>query len=100
VSGTPRGPVQLAAGGQLVLAGTQWQVHQFEPHTGRVLLRRGDGEELATTVRALVSHGDCRPAPAAAAAPARSRGRQPAGLEDLTSRQRELVSCDSFLGPA
>ncbi len=92
MSGSLRGPVELAAGSRLVLAGTQWQVHQFEPHTGRVLLRRDDGEELATTVRALVSHGDCRPSPAAAAPPARSRGRQPSGLEDLTSRQRELVA--------
>ena len=65
---------------------------EFEPHTGRVLLRRDDGQELATTVRALVSHGDCRPVPAAAAGLARSRGRQPAGLEDLTARQRELVA--------
>ena len=66
MSGTDRGPVELSAGCRLVLAGTQWQVDWFEPHTGRVLLRRDDGQELATTVRALVNHGDCRPAPAAA----------------------------------
>lgn len=34
MSGTPFGPVELSAGCRLVLAGTQWQVHQFEPHTG------------------------------------------------------------------
>ena len=91
MSGTDRGPVELSAGCRLVLAGTQWQVDWFEPHTGRVLLRRDDGQELATTVRALVSNGDCRAAPAAANSPL-SRGRQPAGLEDLTARQRELVA--------
>ncbi|MFI5064144.1 MAG: transposase [Streptosporangiales bacterium] len=92
MSSAARRPVELSAGCRLVLAGTQWQVDQFEPHTGRVLLRRDDGRELATTVRALVNHGDCRPAPAAAAGPCHSRGRQPAGLEDLTARQRELVA--------
>jgi hypothetical protein len=92
VSGTGRGPVELSAGCWLVLAGTQWQVDQFEAHTGRVLLRRDDGQELATTVRALVNDRDCRPVPAAAAGLPRSRGRQLAGLEDLTRRQRELVA--------
>ncbi len=92
MSAAGRGPVELSAGCRLMLAGTQWQVRQFEPHTGRVLLRRDDGEDLATTVRALVNHGDCRPAPAAGAGPPRSRGRQPAGLEDLTGRQRDLVA--------
>ncbi len=80
MSGTPRGPMELSVGCRLVLAGAQWQVQEFEPHTGRVLLRRDDGHELATTVRALVNHGDCRPATATAAGPARRRGRQPAGL--------------------
>jgi hypothetical protein len=92
VSGTGRGPVELSAGCQLVLAGIRWQVQEFEPHTGRVLLRRDDGQELATTVRALVNHSDCRPASAADADLPRSRGRPPAGLEDLTGRQRELVA--------
>ena len=92
VSGTGRGPVALSAGCRLVLAGTQWQVREFEAHTGRVLLRRGDGQELATTVRALVNRGDCRPAPDADSGPPHGRGRQPAGLEDLTARQRELVA--------
>ena len=92
MSGTDRGPFELSAGCRLVLAGTQWQVDWFEPHTGRVLLRRDDGQELSTTVRALVNHGDCRPALSAAASTSCSRGRQPAGLEDLTARQRELVA--------
>jgi hypothetical protein len=61
VSSAGRGRLELSAGCRLMLAGTQWQVDQFEPHTGRVLLRRDDGRELATTVRALVNHGDCRP---------------------------------------
>jgi len=91
VTGTDRGPVELAAGSWLMLAGTRWQVRELEPHAGRVLLRRDDGQELATTIRALVS-GACRPVPAVAASLPHSRGRQPAGLEDLTARQRELIA--------
>ena len=92
MSGTGRGPAGLSPGSRLVLAGVQWQVEEFEPHVGRVLLRRDGGQELATTVRALVNRSDWRPAPAADAGPPHSRGRQPAGLEDLTGRQRELVA--------
>lgn len=86
-----RGPLELSAGTALLLEGAEWRVQVFEPSTGRVLLGRHDGQQQATTVRALVNHGDCRPAPATAV-PAHSQGRQPAGLEDLTDRQRELVS--------
>ena len=92
MSSAGRGPVGLSPGGRLVLAGSQWQVEEFAPHTGRVLLRGGGGQELATTVRALVSQSDCRPTPATDTGPSHSRGRQPAGLEDLTARQRELVA--------
>jgi hypothetical protein len=92
VSGTGRGPVGLSAGGRIMLAGIQWQVRELEPHTGRVLLRRDDGQELSTTIRALASRGDCRPAPAGEEGMPHNRGRQPAGLEDLTARQRELVA--------
>ena len=63
MSGTGRGPVELSAGGRIALAGSQWRVQEFEPHTGRVLLRRDDGQELATTIRALVNRGDCGPVP-------------------------------------
>src|SRR5262245_11128501 len=75
-----------------MLAGSQGQVQELEPHTGRVLLGRDDGQELSTTIRALVNRSDCQPAPVAAAGLPHSRGRQPAGLEDLTARQRELVA--------
>ena len=75
-----------------MLAGIQWRVQEFEPHTGRVLLRRDDGQELSTTIRALVNRSDCRPAPADDEGMQHSRGRQPAGLEDLTARQRELAA--------
>jgi hypothetical protein len=91
MSGGPGGPVELSAGSRLVLAGTEWQVERFEPHIGQVLLRRSDGRELATTVRALVNHSDCRPAAATTPSSSHSRGLRPAGLEDLTGRQRELV---------
>ena len=66
-------------------------MERFEPHVGRVLLRRSDGQELATTVRALVNHGDSRPAATTTPSSSQSRGLRPAGLEDLTGRQRELV---------
>ena len=92
MSGGYRGPVELSAGCRLVLAGTQWLVHELEPHTGRVLLRRDGGQELSTTIRALVNRGGCRPAPAACSGLPHDGGRQPAGLEDLTARQRELVA--------
>jgi len=92
VSGPGHGPVALAAGSWLMLAGGRWQVRELVPHTGRVLLRRDDGQELSTTIRALVSRGDCQPAPAADSGPPHDRGRQPAGLEDLTARQREMLA--------
>jgi hypothetical protein len=92
MSGEYRSPVELSAGCPIMLAGTQWRVQEFEPHTGRVLLRRNDGRELATTIRALVNRGDCRPGPAGDEDLPHSRGRQPTGLEDLTARQRELVA--------
>jgi len=92
VSGTARTPVELSPGGRIMLAGAQWQVRELEPHTGRVLLRGDSGQELSTSIRALASCSDCRPVPAAVAGLRHSRGRQPAGLEDLTARQRELVA--------
>ncbi|WP_405144381.1 transposase [Sphaerisporangium sp. NBC_01403] len=55
-------------------------------------MRRRDGQELVTTVRALINHPDCSPSTNAAALPAINRGRQPSGLQDLTDRQRELVA--------
>src|SRR5260370_1551733 len=91
MSGGPGGRVELWGGSGLVVAGTEWQVERFEPHIGQVLLRRSDGRELATTVRALVNHSDCRPAAATTPSSSHSRGLRPAGLEDLTGRQRELV---------
>lgn len=84
MSGAPRGPVELSAGCRLMLDGAEWQVRQFEPHTGRVLLRRDDGQELATTVRALVSHGDCRPA----AGPPHSRAVSRPGLKTSPKGER------------
>ncbi len=92
MSGQCRSPVELSAGCPIMLAGTTWQVQEFEPHTGRVVLRRDGGQELATTVRALVNRSDCQPAPAGDTGPSRGRGHQPAGLEDLTARQRELAA--------
>jgi hypothetical protein len=49
------------------------------------------GQQQVTTVRALVSHGGCWPAGGTTPVPAHSQRRQPSGLEDLTSHQRELA---------
>ena len=77
MNSTGRGLMELSAGSRLVLAGTQWQVLQLEPHTGRVLLRGDGGQEMATTVRALVNCGDCRPAPRVSACRIAGDGSRP-----------------------
>ena len=86
-----RGPLELSVGTALLLEGTQWQVLVFEPSTGRVVLGGSGGQQQVTTVRALVSHSDCWPAGGTTPVPAHSKRRQPSGLEDLTSHQRELA---------
>lgn len=85
------GVLDLAPGAKLVLGGVEWAVARVEPQVGRVVLRRGD-QEQARSVRELVNHPDCRPSTNTGALPAHSRGRQPAGLDDLTEGQRELVA--------
>jgi hypothetical protein len=57
-----------------------------------VQLRNLKGEELATTVRVLINHPDCRPSTNTTEFPACNRGRQPAGLDDLTDHQRDIVT--------
>jgi hypothetical protein len=89
---TRSGPLDLSEGSRLVLAGEEWEVTGFQPHLGKVRLRLDDGQELTTTVRVLVNHPDCRPSTNTAALLASSRGRQPAGLDDLTDHQRDLVA--------
>ena len=64
----------------------------FEPYRGRVLLARADGARLATTVRFLVNHPDCRPSSRSSRLPAADRGRQPKLLADLPPRRREQVA--------
>ena len=64
----------------------------FLPHLGRVHLRNTQGQELATTVRVLINHPDCRPVPGTAELRAYDRGRQPARLDDLTDHQRDIVA--------
>ena len=86
----PGGLLDLSGGARLVLDGREWEVASFEPHTGRVSLQ-GGGQELATTVRALVNNPRCRPAAGGPGRPA-GAGRQPGGMSDLTSRQREIVT--------
>jgi hypothetical protein len=85
------GPLDLSEGSRLVLQGEEWTIEEFNPQVGRVLLQRPDGQRLPTTIRVLVNHPDCRPSTNTTRLPATSRGRQPAGLDDLTDHQRELV---------
>ena len=85
-------PLDLSAGAQLVLNGQEWDVASFLPHLGRVHLRNTQGQELATTVRVLINHPDCRPIPGTGELPAYDRGRQPARLDDLTDHQRHIVA--------
>lgn len=87
-----KGPLDLSVGSRLVLNGQEWAVASFLPHVGRVQLRNSRGEELATTVRVLINHPDCRPADHAAGLLACNRGRQLAGLDDLTDHQRDIVA--------
>ncbi len=83
---------ELSEGTCLVIGGAEWVVVSFWPHLGRVAIRpAGGGAEQAQTVGWLVNHPDCRASTSTMALPAASRGRQPAGLADLTGHQRELV---------
>jgi hypothetical protein len=75
-----------------MLSGAQWRVESMEPHTGRVVLRCPGRQDLVTTVRVLVNHPDCHPFSLRGPVLAASRGRQPAGLDDLTEHQREVVA--------
>jgi hypothetical protein len=87
-----RGVLDLSVGSRLVLNGQEWAVASFLPHLGRVRLRNARGEELATTVRVLINHPDCRPVASTAGLAAYNRGRQLAGLDDLTDHQRDIVA--------
>lgn len=73
-------PLDLSAGAQLVLNGQEWDVASFLPHLGRVHLRNTQGQELATTVRVLINHPDCRPIPGTGELPAYDPG-TPAGQD-------------------
>jgi hypothetical protein len=87
-----RGVLDLSVGSRLGLNGQEWAVASFLPHLGRVRLRNARGEELATTVRVLINHPDCRPVASTAGLAAYNGGRQPAGLDDLTDHQRDIVA--------
>jgi transposase InsO family protein len=80
----------LAEGRGVVVSGVEWTVAELRPHVGRVVLRRPDGSQWVTTVRTLVNDAQCR-VPHGSVELAHSRGRQPAGLQDLTAGQRALV---------
>jgi hypothetical protein len=79
--------VDLTPGAQVLLDGVEWTVTSLAPHLGEVVLRRADGAQRCTTVRALVNDPGCRQSAGSAA----GRGRQPVTLADLTTEQQELV---------
>ena len=84
------GLLELSAGSELLLGGTEWAVAAIEAQHGRVLLRSG-GEERWRSIRWLARHPDCRAVPDdGGAVPARRPG-QPPVLDDLTDYQREVV---------
>ncbi|MGH3736539.1 MAG: hypothetical protein ACRDT6_13120 [Micromonosporaceae bacterium] len=83
--------VDLSAGSGLVIDGVEWTVEGFEPQYGRVLLGRGDGARLPTTVRFLVNHAGCRQSSRHAGLPAANRARQPKTLQDLPAHRRDQV---------
>jgi hypothetical protein len=84
-------PLDLSPGARLVFDDVEWTVESFEPQYGRVLLARGSGEVMRTSVRALVNHPGCRVSTMSAATPWADRGRQPVLLADLTAHQQELA---------
>lgn len=90
------GSLDLSEGARLVLSGQEWEVARFEPYFGRARLRCTSGAncglEQDISMRALLTHPDCRPSTSTAALPASSQGRQPAGLDDLTDVQRGIVA--------
>jgi hypothetical protein len=84
--------LDLSEHSRMVLNGEEWAVVSFLPHLGRVQLRNAKGEELATSVRVLINHPDCRPSSNTSGLLGHDRGRQPAGLDDLTDHQRDIVA--------
>ncbi|HZO68818.1 MAG TPA: hypothetical protein VFB74_27815 [Kribbellaceae bacterium] len=86
---SPFAPLDLSAGARLVLDDVEWTVESVEPQYGRVLLVRARGEMLRTSVRALLNHPGCRASTVSPDRPWSGRGRQPAGLADLTAQQQE-----------
>jgi hypothetical protein len=83
--------LDLWAGSGLVLDGVEWIVEGFEPQYGRVLLGRGGGTRLPTTVRFVVNHPRCRQSSRSSNLPAANQVRQPKVLQDLPVRRQEQV---------
>jgi len=81
--------LDLALDAEVLLDGVEWTVASLAPHLGQVVLRRADGAQHRTTVRALVNDPGCWPVPTTATV--ESRNRQPVLLSDLTTEQQELV---------
>ncbi|GLI03011.1 hypothetical protein [Phytohabitans aurantiacus] len=84
--------LDLSPGTSLILDGVEWVVEHAEPQYGRAVLVSVGGERMPATFRFLINHPGCRQSTRHASVPAANRGRQPAGLGDLTARQRELVA--------
>ncbi|MBN1171083.1 MAG: hypothetical protein JXA67_02815 [Micromonosporaceae bacterium] len=84
--------LDLSAGTRLILDGVEWVVEHAEPQCGRVVLVSVGGDRMPATFRFLINHPGCRPSTRQTPVPAADRGRQPAGMGDLSVRQRELVA--------
>ncbi len=84
--------LDLAPCAGVVLDGAEWVVQRAEPQYGRAVLVSAGGDRLPVTFRFLINHPGCRQSTRRTAVPAADRGRQPAGVADLTPQQRELVA--------
>lgn len=83
--------LDLGAGAAIVLEGTEWTVERIEPQFGRVHLVDSTGARMQVSARFLANHRDCRPSTRTGAVRAAARGRQEPSLDDLTSRQRQVL---------
>lgn len=84
----------LAAGSEVFLDGDAWTITELAPYRSEVVLASAaSGQQMTMTIAALMNHRSCRPSSRTAPGlPAHARGRQPAGLSDLTDDHKELLS--------
>ncbi|MFJ4806656.1 transposase [Streptomyces murinus] len=79
--------VDLSTGAVLRLNGAEWTVEEAQPQFGRVVLVNADGLSQTRSVRWLMHHPDCRPAPRPGPVGGLESHRQPTGTADLSEDQ-------------